>query len=107
MAMMYKTITLELLQDQPALYETLRAGRMLLTALDTYAVELRERHLLWIDRLNQARPGSDPRQVSSEALELAIAGLQDHLRCASSRDGTAPTAPGEMTAPLNEASPPA
>ena len=40
--MMYKTITLELIQEEPALYEALRSRKMLLTALDAYATDLRD-----------------------------------------------------------------
>ena len=35
--MLYKTITLELLQEQPELYEQLRSSKRLLPAMDAYA----------------------------------------------------------------------
>lgn len=85
--MLYKTITLEMLQEEPALYEELRSSKRLLPALEAYATELRDSHLAWVDRLNQAQPGRDPAATSSEAMELAIASLSDHLRCASPKDG--------------------
>ena len=87
------------------IYETLRAGKMLLTALDSYASELRDRHLAWMERLNEVKPGRDPAQLSSEALELAILGLEDHLRSASPKDATASTAPAVTTTRPSEASP--
>ena len=105
--MMYKTITLELIQDMPALYEALRGSKRLLTALDAYATDLRDYHLAWMERLSEAKPASDPRQVSSEAMELAVANLQDHLRSASPKDDTASMAPDAATTLLGEASPPA
>ncbi len=44
-AMHYKTIVLELLQEQyPALHEKLRKERTLLAALDDYAAALKCRH---------------------------------------------------------------
>ena len=45
--MHYKTITLELIQDLPELYEHLRSGKRLLPAMDTYAIELQASHEAW------------------------------------------------------------
>ncbi len=90
--MHYKTIVLELLQEQyPSLHARLRRERTLLMALDKYASELKAAHLTWMDELHRARPGSSASQVSSEALELAI----EHLR------GTLPSEspPEEMDGP--------
>jgi hypothetical protein len=84
--MQYKTIALALIQERPELYEHLRSGKMLLTAMDAYAIELKASHEHWKDQLSQARPGRDPRQVSSEAMELAIEDLQARLPSASPRD---------------------
>ena len=42
--------------------------------MDAYATELKASHEAWKEQLSQARPGSDPSQIASEALELAIAG---------------------------------
>jgi hypothetical protein len=81
--MQYKTITLELIQEQPELYEQLRSSKRLLPAIDDYAKLLKDRHESWKDRLCQANPGSDPRQIASEAMELAIQDLQRRLPCAS------------------------
>ena len=77
--MHYKTIVLELLQDRPELYENLRTSKRLLTAMETYAGELRTEHLEMQETLSRRLPGSDPSQIAAEALELAISGLQDRL----------------------------
>jgi hypothetical protein len=89
-AMQYKTIALELLQENPALYEQLRSSKRLLPAMDAYAVELKEFHEMWKEQLGQANPASDPRQVASEAMELAVEDLRDRLRCASPADEAEP-----------------
>jgi hypothetical protein len=77
--MQYKTIVLELLQQNQELHERLRRERMLLATVNILATELRDRHLAWKDQLSQARPESDPHLIASEALELALKGLEDFL----------------------------
>ena len=64
--MQYKTIALELIQEQPELYEQLRSSKRLLPAMDAYAIELKASHEAWKDRLSQARPGSDPSQIAAK-----------------------------------------
>jgi hypothetical protein len=78
-AMHYKTIIYELLQQRPHMHEELRKDRKLLTTLEIYAKELKASHEGWKDLLTQMRPGSDPSQVSSEALEIAVKELEDRL----------------------------
>jgi hypothetical protein len=78
--MHYKTITLELLQDQyPALHQRLRATRTLLSAVTLHAAGLKRYHETWMDRLAQTRPDSEPTQIVSESLALAIEDLRDDL----------------------------
>ena len=85
---LYKTIVLELLQEQyPSLHERLRRERALLATLDRYASELRTAHLAWTDELRRASPEADPTRISSEALELAIEHLQESLPCESPPNG--------------------
>lgn len=79
--MQYKTIVLELLQQQTKLHEQLRSQRQLLTTLESYALELKTSHEAWKETLSQAKPGSDPSQIASEALEMAIQELKDRLPC--------------------------
>lgn len=73
--MNYKTITLRLLEDRPELYEQLRQRRLLLQTLDDCAWTLKTSHEAWRETLSRLRPESDPRQLASEALELAIQNL--------------------------------
>src|SRR5260370_34706118 len=77
--MQYKTIVLELLRERTELHEQLRLTRRLKPTLETCAKELKASHEAWKERLSQATPGSDPSQVSSEALEMAMQELVDRL----------------------------
>jgi hypothetical protein len=77
--MLYKTIVLELLQQQTELHEQLRLTRRLKPTLETWAKELKASHQAWKERLSQEKPGSDPIQIASEAQELAIQELQNRL----------------------------
>jgi hypothetical protein len=81
--MQYKTIVLELLQQRPEMHEQLRKNRMLLPTLVLLATELKDRHEAWKVMLSQRKPGSDLIQISSEAMEIAVKGLEDHLPSAS------------------------
>jgi hypothetical protein len=81
---------LELLQQYPKLHRDLQSRRTLLQALDHYASTLKDRHDHWIRTLGQERPGSDPAQLSSEALELALQELQDTLPAESTQNANAP-----------------
>jgi hypothetical protein len=77
--MQYKTIVLELLQDRKELHEQLRLTRRLLPTMETCARELKARHEHWKDTLTTATPDSDPAQIASEAMELALSELADRL----------------------------
>jgi hypothetical protein len=85
--MQYKTIIHEMLQERPQLREQLRKSRELLPALELYARELKTSHEAWMEMLLQMRPGSDKSQVASEALEIALKEMEEHLASVSSRNG--------------------
>lgn len=84
--MHYKTIILELLQQRPEMHEQLRQERKLLTTLEIYARELKESHEALTEQLRQARPDSNPAQISSEAFEMALKEMEDRLPPASQAD---------------------
>jgi hypothetical protein len=77
--MHYKTIILEMLEQRPRMREELRQSRKLLPTLEFYASELKDSHEDWKDRLLQTKPESDPSQIASQAMELALKDLQDRL----------------------------
>jgi len=85
--MQYKTMILELLKQRPQTHEQLRKERKLLPTMERYARELRQSHLAWKELLTPLRPGSDPGQIGSEALEMALKEIQDRLPSESPPDG--------------------
>ena len=96
--MHYKTIILELLQQRPQTHEELRQQRTLLSTLETYAQELKVSHETWKEQLAQAKPDSEPSQISSEALEMALKELEDRLPPASRLDDQEPFSPNQAIA---------
>lgn len=77
--MLYKTIALQLLEDRTELYEQLKSTRTLRSTMESLAMQLRDLHLAWQETLTKARPDSDPSQIKSEAMELALKNLEDCL----------------------------
>lgn len=77
--MHYERVVFELLQEHPRLLERLRRTRTLLLILERYALELKNWHEAWKDRLFTAKPGSDKSQIASEALEIALIEFRDYL----------------------------
>ena len=84
--MLYKTMVLGLLEGRPAMHERLRQSRTLLTTVNRLAGELRTSHEAWKARLSQANLTTDPSQISSEAMELALKELVDSLPSESPDD---------------------
>lgn len=84
--MLYKTMVLEMLRDRRPLHEKLRQEKILLGTMEFYARELKARHEAWKQQLSEMRPGSDPSQIASEALEIALKELEDSLPSDSSTE---------------------
>ncbi len=84
--MHYKTIIMELIDDQPELAVRLRGSRQMLATVETYATELKTIHEARIAHLSQSKPDSAPSQITAEALELAIEEIRDLLPSASTTD---------------------
>jgi hypothetical protein len=85
--MQYKTIVLELLKERTELHDQLRKERKLLSTMELYARELKTSHEAWKQLLSPMRPGSDPSQITNEALEIALKELEDRLPSVSPREG--------------------
>lgn len=77
--MHYKTIVLELLEQRPEIQAPLMKERKLLQAVEAYALQLKANHETWNEQLARTKPESDPQQINSEALELAIQDLERSL----------------------------
>jgi hypothetical protein len=88
--MQYKTIALELLRERRKLYKQLRMTHMLLPTLESCATELKSSHESRKVTLAQAKPNSEPSQIASEALEMAIKELEDRLSPVSPPDDGEP-----------------
>lgn len=93
--MQYKTMVLELLIERTELYEQLRLTRGLLPAMETFAMELKASHETWQQTLSAAKAESQPTQIASEALELALKDLVDRLPTVSPSDAEEPL-PADM-----------
>ena len=77
--MQYKTIVLGLLVQQPQLHVQLKKQHKLLSTMEGYAMELRDKHEAWKAQLSQIRPPGTPSQIASEAMEIALEDLQKQL----------------------------
>lgn len=82
--MLYKTMMLELLQQQPKLHERLRASRKLQTATEECAIALKRLHDAWKEQL-MGNPSIDPGQLVSAAMEYAQQEMEARLQSVSSR----------------------
>jgi hypothetical protein len=105
--MLYKTITLELLQQDPQTHERLRKHRMLLPMMELYSQGLKNCHEAWKVVLLRAKPDSDGTQIASEAMELALQELEEALLQESRADATEPATLDRATVFLQRHTPPA
>ncbi len=86
--MYYRTIVLELLQEQTTLHERLRESQTLMQAVDRCAAHLKSRHEFWITELRHSKTAMHQSQLSSSALELAIQEFRDDLTPETTEDDT-------------------
>ena len=105
--MLYKTIMLELLEQQPETHRQLRTRRSLLRTVNAYARELKAKHNEWMEVLRPARPETDPSQISAEALELALQDIQDSLSSEYPPEDNEPPSLEEAIAFIRHRTPPA
>src|SRR5262249_35850751 len=67
--------------------DRLRSSNRLLTAMESYARDLKAAHEAWKQAIARKRPDSDSSHIASEAMELAIDDLQARLHSASPKAG--------------------
>jgi hypothetical protein len=106
LTMHYKTIVLRLLEQRLEIQAPLIKKRKLLQAVETHALELKASHETWKVQLLQSKPSSDPQQISSEAMELAIEELETRLYSAPPEEESELSLDGAM-AFLRRHTPPA
>ena len=99
---MYKNIVMQLLEQNPEIYERLRSKRALLPTLEYYAYQLKDNHQAWQNRLLPRRPGSDPSQIASEAMEIALKELEENLASRFLTDEMEPLSQGGAMAYIRQ-----
>lgn len=77
--MQYKTLTLEMIQNNPELHEQLRASRSLLATVERCALLLKERHTSIQEELSERHPELGEMQLKCQAGEIALAELEQVL----------------------------
>ena len=89
--MLYKTIVLELIQEQPALHERLRTSRTLLPTMNSYASELKTSHEAWQKAAHPGEAGLRPEADSQPSPGDRLGGIGGAfaLRLGSGRNGAA------------------
>ena len=68
------------------MYKQLGQMHGLLLMLEMWSRELKASRETWMETLALAKPESEPSQIASEALEIAIKELQDRLPSVASPD---------------------
>jgi hypothetical protein len=77
--MRYKTIVLELLQQNPALHDELKASGSLLSTMERMAVALREDHLQLLETLRAQHPTDSEILLRGQAMELVVDQLRQSI----------------------------
>ena len=88
--MQYKTIALELLEQSAQRQKQAARKPVTLALLELYALELKRSHEAIKEALAKAKPGSDEKQIASEAMEIVVKELEDHLLADSPAGGDSP-----------------
>ena len=96
--MPYKTIIIELLRQRPRLHGKLRRKRRVLDFMNHFARDLKMRHEHWTEKLSRSQSGVDPSQISTAALEIALAEVKHCLRNGSLPAVQVPSSSGDKKA---------
>ena len=86
--MHYKTIVLELLNQDPTLDEELRVKRAMPRAPDRSSTGLKASHHFGTEQIAQARPHTAPDQMASVAPEMALEEPRNRLSAESQTSWT-------------------
>ena len=77
--MQYKTIILELIQQNETLHDRLRSNRSLLATVDRLAAQLKADHETYLNQMTMQEPTASRPVVSQQAFEMAIKEAQERL----------------------------
>ena len=84
--MQYKTIMMELLEQSPALNSQLKKNHQLLATIEAMARELKRNHERIIGELTDRQLDGGSSGISSQAMEIAVAEMQERLAALSNRE---------------------
>lgn len=84
--MQYKTIVMDLIQQNRALHDEWVRNRRLLSETTRLATQLRSDHLNLVEQFQQQFPETAESLLSSQALEIVTSQLQADLQHASASD---------------------
>lgn len=77
--MQYKTIILELIQQNEPLHDRLRSQRNLLATVDRLAAQLKADHETYLNEMTMQEPAASRPAVSQQAFEMAIKEAEEQL----------------------------
>ncbi|MCA9050162.1 MAG: hypothetical protein KDA89_15610 [Planctomycetaceae bacterium] len=86
--MLYKTVVMELMEENGGLREKLRGEGNLLASLELLAGNLRERHRGLVAEMQGSRADGGFSEISSAALEIAVQEMRDRMTAFSDSDET-------------------
>ena len=103
--MQYKTIILELIQQNETLHNRLRRERNLLATVERIALELKAGHETWLHRMAATRPDEGAVQVYYRAFEMALMEMEERLLPGSQATEDATLSPHEIMSLVAACSP--
>jgi hypothetical protein len=103
--MQYKTIILELIQQNEPLHDRLRSNRSLLATVDRLAAQLKAAHEIYLNQMTMQEPMASRPAVSQQALEMAIKEAEEQLMAMTPAEVTVPGAASTSVAAGSKTSP--
>jgi hypothetical protein len=103
--MQYKTIILELIQQNEPLHDRLRSQRNLLTTVDRLAAQLKADHETYLNEMTMQEPAASWPAVSQQAFEMAIKEAEEQLTAMTPAEVMVPAADSMSVASGSKTSP--
>jgi hypothetical protein len=103
--MQYKTIILELIQQNETLHDRLRSNRSFLATVDRLAAQLKADHETYLNEMAMQEPAASRPAVSQQAFEMAIKEAEEQLMAMTTAEVTIPEAASMSAASGRKTSP--
>ena len=103
--MQYKTIILELIQQNEPLHDRLRSNRSLLATVDRLAAQLKAEHEIYLNEMTMQEPTASRPAASQQAFEMAIKEAQEQLVAMTPAEVMVPAADSTSVAAGSRTSP--